>query len=215
MRDWIEEHWRIVAVVSLPQFAFAANGAGVKSSVLFLKKYDSATTAVIQATKTKAQDELFAKDALGVALEALIEGKKTALKRGDTVVQQVENDLVGKLDALQAQGTLTVAIKRELSSQAKAAIAAHKETDTYKDWQQATGDDFNERIATLRETLEDDFLARVKAGLDDYPIFMAIAEDIGYDATGRPTATNELEKVAVELAGFLAHIERGESRPFA
>jgi type I restriction enzyme M protein len=37
VRDWIEERWRIVAVVSLPQFAFAANGAGVKSSVLFLK----------------------------------------------------------------------------------------------------------------------------------------------------------------------------------
>lgn len=214
VRDWIEEHWRIVAVVSLPQFAFAANGAGVKSSVLFLKKYDAATTAVIQATKTKAQDELFAKDALGVALQALIEEKKTALKRGDAIIQKVENDLVAKLDALQVQGTLTAAIKRELSAQAKAAIAAHKEIDTYKDWQQATSDDYNERIATLRETLEDDFLARVKAGLEDYPIFMAIAEDIGYDATGRPTATNELETVAGELARFLAHIEQGESRPF-
>lgn len=214
VRDWIEEHWRIVAVVSLPQFAFAANGAGVKSSVLFLKKYDAATTAIIQATKTKAQDELFAQDALGVALEALIEEKKTALKRGDAIIQKIENNLVAKLDALQAQGTLTSAIKRELNAQAKAAIAAHKETDTYKDWQQATSDDYNERITTLRETLEDDFLARVKAELDDYPIFMAIAEDIGYDATGRPTATNELETVAGELARFLAHIERGESRPF-
>lgn len=214
VRDWIEEHWRIVAVVSLPQFAFAANGAGVKSSVLFLKKYDTATTAVIQATKTKAQDELFAKDALGVALEALIEEKKTALKRGDTVIQQIENDLVAKLDALQAQGTLTAAIKRELNAEAKTAIVAHKETGTYKDWQQATGDDYNERIAILRETMEDDFLARVKAELDDYPIFMAIAENIGYDATGRPTATNELETVAGELARFLAHIERGETRPF-
>lgn len=214
VRDWIEEHWRIVAVVSLPQFAFAANGAGVKSSVLFLKKYDAATTAVIQATKTKAQDELFAQDALGVALEALIEEKKTTLKRGDAVIQQNENDLVAKLDALQAQGTLTAAIKRELNAQAKANIAAHKESDAYKDWQQATNDDYNERIATLRETLEDDFLARVKAELDDYPIFMAITEDIGYDATGRPTATNELETVAGELARFLAHIERGETRPF-
>lgn len=214
VRDWIEEHWRIVAVVSLPQFAFAANGAGVKSSVLFLKKYDAATTAVIQATKTKAQDELFAHDALGVALEALIEEKKTALKRGDAVIQQIENELIAKLDALQTQATLTAVIKRELNAQAKATIAAHKETDTYKDWQQATGDDYNERIAILRETLEDDFLARVKAELDDYPIFMAIAENIGYDATGRPTATNELETVAGELARFLAHIERGETRPF-
>jgi type I restriction enzyme M protein len=214
VRDWIEEHWRIVAVISLPQFAFAANGAGVKSSVLFLKKYDAATTVAILATKTKAQDELFANDALGVALESLIEEKKTTLKRGDAIIQNIENDLVAKFDALHAQGTLTAAIKRELNAQAKSAIAAHKETDIYKDWTQATSNDFSERIATLREKLEDDFLVRVKADLDDYPIFMAIAEDIGYDATGRPTATNELEKVASELARFLAHIERGESRPF-
>lgn len=214
VRDWIEEHWRIVAVVSLPQFAFAANGAGVKSSVLFLRKYDAATTAAIRAIKTKAQDDLFAKDALGTALEALIEEKKETIKRGDAVIQELENFLVAKLDALEAQGTLTAAIKRELKAEAKAAITAHKETDAYKDWLQATTDDFNERIENLRETLEDDFLAQVKAQLDDYPIFMAIAEDIGYDATGRPTATNELETVASELARFVEHIERGGARPF-
>jgi len=214
VRDWIEDHWRIVAVVSLPQFAFAANGAGVKSSVLFLKKYDAATTIAIRATKIKAQDDLFAEDALGAALEALIEEKKTTLKRGDSVIQQIENDLIGKLDALTAQKTLSAPIKRELNAQAKAAITAHKETDPYKDWQQATNDDYNERIATLRETLEDDFLARVKAQLDDYPIFMAIAEDIGYDATGRPTASNELETVASELARFLTHIEKEGTPPF-
>src|SRR5690606_31385764 len=58
VRDWIEEHWRIVAVVSLPQFAFAANGAGVKSSVLFIRKYDPATIAAIRAIKTEVQDDL-------------------------------------------------------------------------------------------------------------------------------------------------------------
>lgn len=214
VRDWIEENWRIVAVVSLPQFAFAANGAGVKSSVLFLRKYDAATTAAIRAIKTKAQDDLFAKDALGTALEALIAEKKEALKRGDAVIQQLENALVARLEALDAQGTLTAAVKRELKAEAKATIAAHKETDAYKDWLQANTDDFNERIENLRETLEDDFLAQVKAQLEDYPIFMAIAEDIGYDATGRPTATNELETVASELARFVAHIETGGARPF-
>jgi len=214
VRDWIEDHWRIVAVVSLPQFAFAANGAGVKSSVLFLKKYDAATTVAIRAIKTKVQDELFAKDALGTALEALIEEKKEAIKRGDTVIQHIENDVVAKLDALEAQDTLTPTIKRELKAQAKAAATAHKASEAYKDWQQATNDDFNERIEALRETLQDDFLAQVKAQLDDYPIFMAIAEDIGYDATGRPTATNELETVAGELARFLEHIEKEGARPF-
>jgi len=215
VRNWIEEHWRIVAVVSLPQFAFAANGAGVKSSVLFLKKYDEATTATIKAIKVKTQDDLFADETLGLALEALIEEKKAAIKRGDSKLQQIENDLIAKLDALKAQGNLTPADTRQLKAQAKAEIAAYKESDAYKDWQQATNDAYNERIANLRETLEDDFLAKVKQQLEDYPIFMAIAEDIGYDATGRPTATNELETVASELAKFLEHIERGDTRPFS
>lgn len=39
VRTQIEDWFRIVAVVSMPQTAFAANGAGVKSSVLFLKKW--------------------------------------------------------------------------------------------------------------------------------------------------------------------------------
>ena len=38
VRDNIEEWYRIVAVVSMPQTAFAHTGAGVKSSVLFLRK---------------------------------------------------------------------------------------------------------------------------------------------------------------------------------
>lgn len=214
VRDWIEEHWRIVAVVSLPQFAFAANGAGVKSSVLFIKKYNAKTTIAIQAIKAKTQDDLFARNSKGVALEALIEEKKAAIKRGDAEIQRIENELIAMLDVQETQGMLTAAIKRELNATAKAAIAAHKKTEAYKHWLQATNDDYNERIANLREALEDDFLAKVKAQLDDYPIFMAIAEDIGYDAAGRPTATNELETVAGELARFLAHVERGESRPF-
>ena len=38
VRNWILERFKILAVVSLPQFAFAHFGAGVKSSVVFLEK---------------------------------------------------------------------------------------------------------------------------------------------------------------------------------
>ncbi|UZE59169.1 N-6 DNA methylase [Aeromonas veronii] len=214
VRDWIEDHWRIVAVVSLPQFTFAANGAGVKSSVLFLKKYNAQTTAAIQAIKAQVQDDLFGKKSQGQALETLILEKKIKLKMGDQTIRDIENDLVAKLEALNAQGTLTAAIKKDLKAEAKASIDAHKQTDAYSAWFQATNDDYNERIANLREALEDDFLAKVKAQLDDYPIFMAIAEDIGYDATGRPTAQNELETVTRELARFLEQLEAGDTRPF-
>ena len=43
--------------------------------------------------------------------------------------------------------------------------------------------------------------------LPDYSIFMAIAEDIGYDATGKSTHTNELEWIGEELTNFINHIE--------
>ncbi|EKF9399725.1 N-6 DNA methylase [Vibrio cholerae] len=215
VRDWIEEHWRIVAVVSLPQFAFAANGAGVKSSVLFLKKYNTQTTAAIQAIKTQVQDDLFGNQSQGQALEALLEEKKAALKKGDQIIQDIENALIAKLETLEVQGTLTAAIKKSLKAEAKAEIKAHIATEAYEEWKQATNEDYNERIANLREALEDDFLAKVKAQVDDYPIFMAIAEDIGYDATGRPTAQNELDTVTRELARFLEQLEAGDTRPFA
>ena len=38
VRDWLLERFKLLAVISLPQFAFAHFGAGVKSSVIFLEK---------------------------------------------------------------------------------------------------------------------------------------------------------------------------------
>ena len=39
VRDWLVEKFRILAVVSLPQHTFSHVKAGVKSSILFLKKH--------------------------------------------------------------------------------------------------------------------------------------------------------------------------------
>ena len=38
--------------------------------------------------------------------------------------------------------------------------------------------------------------------LDRYPIFMAIAEHIGYDATGRKDAKNDLDEIYEEFKKF-------------
>ena len=223
VRDWIEDHWRIVAVVSLPQFAFAANGAGVKSSVLFLKKYADATTTALKRIKEQAQDSLFAKESGGKALEQLIEEKKAALKHGDETIRAIEEELVSKLDALTAQyksvasdnaqqrkekAAALRSVEKELKAQAKAEVEDHKKTDVYETWRQTVSEEFNERIDNLKEALADEFLAEVKAKLEDYQIFMAIAEDIGYDATGRLTANHELDTVATELARFIGRIEK-------
>ena len=39
VRDYIERHFQILAVISLPQIAFSHFGAGVKTSILFLRKF--------------------------------------------------------------------------------------------------------------------------------------------------------------------------------
>lgn len=40
---------------------------------------------------------------------------------------------------------------------------------------------------------------------------MAIAEDIGYDATGKPTNNNELDMIGKELTRFIEAIKKGEA----
>lgn len=60
-------------------------------------------------------------------------------------------------------------------------------------------------------TLDDNVSDDKQKQLDDYPIFMAIAEDIGYDATGRATANNELVEIGKELQKFITHINKTEN----
>ncbi|MBE6462197.1 MAG: restriction endonuclease subunit M [Alphaproteobacteria bacterium] len=48
VRDWLFEKFRIVAVVSLPQHTFSHVNAGVKSSVLFLRKHELSTTRSLE-----------------------------------------------------------------------------------------------------------------------------------------------------------------------
>ena len=40
-------------------------------------------------------------------------------------------------------------------------------------------------------------------------IFMAIAQDIGYDATGKPTGNNELDYISEKLKEFIESIDNG------
>ena len=58
VRNKIEKWYRIVAVVSMPQTAFAHTGAGVKSSVLFLRKWSEKTTDKIENKKVGIEIQL-------------------------------------------------------------------------------------------------------------------------------------------------------------
>ncbi|TNJ33731.1 restriction endonuclease subunit M [Arenimonas terrae] len=178
VRDEIEDRFRIVAVVSLPQTAFAATGAGVKSSALFLKKHTSAETKRMRDKKQELKDNIRNAENLEEKLDSIERAKKSETKR-----------------------------LNEHPSFAKLSTEERKLNDAYATAAQEISDKFSAQIDELRYRLTEAFEERRCRELPDYPIFMAIADDIGYDATGRATKTNELEPIASELARFIASIE--------
>jgi len=84
------------------------------------------------------------------------------------------------------------------------------ESEAYKEWKKEAAAEYNEQIDALKEALTEQYAEEKQRSLDDYPIFMAIAENIGYDATGKPTNINELDFVSEELTRFIEAIYRGE-----
>ncbi|MCX6302611.1 MAG: N-6 DNA methylase [Bacteroidia bacterium] len=181
VRDNIEEIYRIVAVVSIPQTAFTATGAGVKSSVLFLRKHKQKHSEKISNQKEKIKEKIKSDSNYIITV-----GKW----------EKEKNEFIKKLEAETKQKNPT-ASKKEIAEIIKAA----------KNEIQAS---FSNKVNLLKEELTDKYFIEKQKILDDYPIFMAIAEDIGYNATGRSTGTNELIEIAKELSKFIAHINKTE-----
>lgn len=215
VRDWIEEHFRIVAVVSLPQTAFTHTGAGVKSSVLFARKYDRKQTIAIRSLKKGIQDSLYNEARYGDEFTRLFADKADEIKKGDGFIRESSESLVNHLEALRNQGTLTKAEEKQLIQQTNEKIKEYQKTETYKIWKQEVADKYNEQIEAVKEALNDEYLEKVREKATNYPIFMAIAEDIGYDATGRETRNNELTKIGAQLKEFIGAIIEGKDSFFA
>lgn len=180
VRTQIEDWFRIVAVVSMPQTAFAANGAGVKTSVLFLKKWTNSLTQELINKKRAIQQELL-----------------------DDANYYVTRDLWEKEIKKQQKEKVSSMFTRELKS-----ATAVKQSQAYKDWNTELLAQYAAKVDALQSHLIDGYEAKKQKELPDYPIFMAIAEEIGYDATGKKTAVNELEIIGKELKEFIKNIER-------
>ena len=181
VRDCLEEMFRIVAIVSIPQTAFQATGAGVKTSVLFLKKHTIQVTEDIKNQKTKIKDEIKTEHDFEKNYRDLKTEKEKQLK-----------ELKGFENTKGLKG-------KEL-----------RESEVYKEWRQSVSEEYKEKIENLKQLLKEQYNRQKQKILDDYPIFMAIAKDIGYDATGRPTQNNELDTISKELARFIETIKKGE-----
>lgn len=176
VRDRIEDWFRIVAVVSMPQTAFNANGAGVKSSVLFLRKWTGEEKQKFEKTKKKIQDDLLIASMYREKVLNLEAKKKEQLK---------------KLEGFDNTTGFTV-------------LADIKKTEAYKSWSSEISAKYTDEINSLKEKLTDLYQNERQKQLPDYRIFMAIAEEIGYDATGKVIANNDLEVIGEKLKEFIA-----------
>ncbi len=181
VRDNIEEMYRIVAVVSMPQTAFSATGAGVKSSVLFLRKHKDKQTEKISNKKTKLKEQVKADTKYIATIEKWDKEKVTVIKK-------LEDE---------AKKKNPTANKKEITEMIQADKSAVQSA-------------FTDKVNLFKEELTEKYFLAKQTALDDYPIFMAIAEDIGYDATGRNTNNNELTEIGMELAKFITHINKTE-----
>jgi len=154
-RDYLFEHFRIIAVISLPQFTFSHYGAGVKSSIIILKKLALEDTQKIQEKKKEYLEEVY-------------------------------NEFEDGLKELEAE---------------KRAIGKNKKLS--KDEKKEQNDIINEKIKDYKDDIYEKAEAKFKRNKKfHYPIFMAIAENVGFDATGRETNKNDLPQIIEDYKEF-------------
>lgn len=208
VRDWIEEHFRIISVVSLPQDAFKANDAGVKSSVMFLQKLNDKQTENIKVTKAKLQDILWEKPEYSMVIEKLEKEKAETTKKHIGFDYSIINwESEENLKVLEGGKDIP-------SANDKNGLKLVEKTEEFKQWKADTNAGFLEQINTIKESLQDEYLTALSKEVINYPIFMAITENIGYDAAGKKTGINELEPVGVELKRFIEEINAGKESFF-
>jgi len=182
VRDNIEKWFRIVAVISMPQTAFAHTGAGVKSSVLVLRKWSNRTHENIEAKEIELQNIIKAENNYEAIIKEWGKEKKRIIKTHDGF-----DNITGEEETRKIEKTHEFIV-----------------------WKKSINDEYAERVKNFKEELEEQYIRAKKETMQDYPIFMAIAEDIGFDATGRPTENNELETISLRLSEFINHIIKTE-----
>ena len=246
VRDYIEQHFRIRAVVSLPQTAFRYYEAGVKPSILFLQKFSEEEYNIYQAHIHRVTGE---NEAIYMprVTELEMERKKVIDEHScpaqvavteryepqfRAILDNIE-DLNRKLDKKPTQTILRwrerfVRDTRPEDSQnfelfdkhtANEQLKTHKKDLTalvkeYKkeyeaasdpEWEDRIKEEYKEKIDAIKEALADKNTEDIRQWVrenSNHPIFMAMAERIGYDATGRRDPVNDLNAICDEYHRF-------------
>jgi type I restriction enzyme M protein len=152
-----------------------ANGAGVKSSVLFLRKWTKKESDQLINTKKNIESRLLTDN-----------NYQTQRLNWDKEIKQKQKEKV-----------------TEIKDKQNISATSAKQTEEYKSWNADLLAEYGDKVEELKSFLTDQYQQAKKKELTDYPIFMAIAENIGYDATGKKTAVNELDIIGEELKKFI------------
>ena len=246
VRDYIEQHFQILAVVSLPQIAFRYYEAGVKPSILFLRKFSEEECSVYKTSVDLITDENEAICASRVkelrnqqkkvieehVSEAQVEVTELYELQFRTILDHIE-DLNRKLNK---KPTKTFQLWRDrflrdttledpqefepfdkhttneqLRTYKKDLTALVKEyKERYKaasdsEWESQIKGKYKKKIAAVKEELANKKAEDIRQWVREkanHPIFMAMAEHIGYDATGREDPFNDLDAICDEYRRF-------------
>ena len=245
VRDYIEQHFQILAVVSLPQDAFRHYGAGVKTSLLFLRKFSQEEYSLYQANINSIAER---NEAVHVPrVKELENERKAVLTRGcpeqvalmeayhpqfEAILDNIDalNQRLGKKPTKKIQ-SLRDRFIRNTGQENRSAFALHEPLTAraqlkehmrnlnalekeYKaafkaaanpEWESQIRSAYKEKIGEVKVELADKNAEDIRQWVREnanHPIFMAIAEHIGYDATGHKDPVNDLDTICEEYRRF-------------
>lgn len=213
VRKFIEGNARILAVVSLPQHAFVPAGAGVKASLLFLQKFTTQQKAQFDSTARKARQEveeeykpIIAKREKEIEQEVMAQREtvEADLRANAELMAKIEQEVRGRAGRIEKQvrqqlekeaenGAAEVGddqIQAALAAEIKAQIEAELQKQVDRKLKKQLQQELRAYRREVEAEMEEETWRRIRERLN-YPIFMAIAEHVGYDATDRPDE-NEL-----------------------
>lgn len=182
VRDYLLERFYLLASFSLPQHTFSNYGAGVKSSILILKK------------KPKKAYESF------VSQKKNIEQSSTSKYKPEILSLREEcKNMIAPLNKE------LKSLEKELKNDSENEILKDNINNLKNEIANIKGEHkFKEEL--IRDKIESEAKEQIKM-LEDYRVFMAIIEEIGFDATGKQTCKYEesdLAEVAQQFKEYYA-----------
>jgi type I restriction enzyme M protein len=184
LREYVEGRARLLAVVSIPHEVFASAKATVKTSLVFLRKFDETDQRAWDEARRRADDRLSAElqsevDALTDRwARAFVAGREDLLDEGLELVRLINDNADKK--AFAAQRRLITA---HLSADDRQAVKRLQSEAAAAERALAT-----RKAAAVWQRTREYF---------DYPVFMAQVDHAGITGTGEtgPAVSNQLPQV--------------------